>query len=264
MSTKPDAVDILTYNRRAWDEAVQRRSRWTVPVEPAEIAAARAGRWEIILTPEKPVPRSWFPPDLHGVDVLCLAGAGGQQGPILAAAGANVTVLDNSPAQLAQDRRVAKREGLILNLIEGDMANLAPLADAGFDLIVHPCSNLFVPDVRPVWQEAFRVLRPGGHLLSGFLNPAFFIFDAHLADQGILQVRHTIPYSDLASLSAEEQAAYMDDLQPLEFGHSLEDQIGGQLAAGFLLEGFYEDIWTGQILSEFMPIYIATRAYKPA
>ncbi|GIV76743.1 MAG: hypothetical protein KatS3mg050_1137 [Litorilinea sp.] len=122
---------------------------------------------------------------------------------------------------------------------------------------------MFVPDVRPVWAEAFRVLRPGGALLAGFWNPAAYIFDQALADEGILQVRHQLPYSDLTSLRPEERQRYLDDLQPLEFSHTLTDQIGGQLDAGFVLTGFYEDHWPGIALSDYMPIFIATRAVKP-
>jgi len=195
--------------------------------------------------------------------VLCLASGGGQQGPILAAAGAHVTVFDNSPQQLAQDRHVARRDGLTLATIEGDMRDLSTFADASFDLIVHPTSNLFVPDVRPVWRECFRVLRPGGVLLAGFCNPILYLFDQELADDGVLQVRHALPYSDLTSLTDAERAAYLDELQPLEFGHTLTDQIGGQLDAGFALTGFYEDSWPGVKLNEYTPTYIATRAVKP-
>src|SRR5438093_2500911 len=104
-------MDILSYNRHAWDRQVEKGNRWTVPVGPEAIAAARRGDWQVVLTPTKPVPRDWFPP-LAGREVLCLASGGGQQAPLLAAAGASVTVLDNSPAQLAQDRLVAQRKGL--------------------------------------------------------------------------------------------------------------------------------------------------------
>lgn len=254
--------DIRDYNARAWDKAVERESRWTVPVTPEEIAAARRGDWQIVLTPTQPIPRAWFPP-LAGADVLCLASGGGQQGPILAAAGAHVTVFDNSPQQLAQDRHVARREGLTLATVEGDMRDLSVFADASFDLIIHPTSNLFVPDVRPVWRECCRVLRPGGVLLAGFCNPILYLFDQELADDGVLQVRHALPYSDLTSLTDAERAAYLDELQPLEFGHTLTDQIGGQLDAGFVLTGFYEDSWPGVKLNEYTPTYIATRAVKP-
>jgi SAM-dependent methyltransferase len=256
-------MEIVDYNRRAWDAAVKYKSEWTIPVSPEVIKAARQGEWQILLTPTKPVPRTWFPHDLRGVRLLCLASGGGQQGPVLAAAGATVTVFDNSPRQLAQDRKVAKREGLTIITEQGDMADLARFADGSFDLIVHPVSNVFVPAVRPVWNEAFRVLRAGGELLAGFCNPAMFIFDDVLSDEGVLEVRHKLPYSDLTHLTEAERQHYIDDLQPLEFSHTLDDQIGGQLDAGFVLTGFYEDVWPGQALSEYMPHYIATRARKP-
>ena len=134
-----------------------------------------------MLTENRPVPRAWFP-DLQGADVLCLASGGGQQAPVLAAAGANVTVLDNFLRQLVQDHLVAEREELALETVEGDMADLSGFADDSFDLVFHPVSNLFVPELRPVWAEAFRVLRRGGLLLAGFLNPVVYIFNLELVD----------------------------------------------------------------------------------
>jgi SAM-dependent methyltransferase len=260
-------VDVRAYNRRAWDREVERGNQWTVPASKEAIAAARQGQWEIFLTPSKPVPRDWFP-DLEGLDVLCLASGGGQQSPILAAVGAKVTVLDNSPKQLKQDRLVAERESLAIATIEGDMANLSMLPDQSFDLIVHPVSNVFVPDVRPVWAEAFRVLRRGGALLAGFDNPAIHLFDYDLAERtGILQVKYALPYSDLTSLSEEErQRRVIDQGFPLEFSHTLEDQIGGQLDVGFVITGFYEDSYGEEeedIVANYMPTFIATRAIKP-
>ncbi|MEZ4681192.1 MAG: GNAT family N-acetyltransferase [Caldilineaceae bacterium] len=247
-----DHRSLRAYNRDAWNRAVAEESEWTVPVSPEQVAAARRGEWQIVLTPTKAVPRTWFPP-LQGIDLLGLAAGGGQQGPLLAAAGARVTIFDNSPQQVAQDRFVAQRDGLDITTVEGDMADLSTFADGSFDLIVHPCSNLFVPAVRPVWQECYRVLRPGGLLLSGFCNPVTYIFDQALIDQDQLQVRHKLPYSDLTSLSPAERQQYITDEQPLEFSHTLEDQIGGQLEAGFVLTGFYEDRWPGRIIDEYMP-----------
>ena len=103
-------LDVRAYNRAAWDRQVEQGNRWTVPVTPEQITAARFGAWSVLLTENKPVPREWFPP-LAGREVLCLASGGGQQAPLLAAAGARVTVLDNSPNQLARDRLVAERYG---------------------------------------------------------------------------------------------------------------------------------------------------------
>jgi SAM-dependent methyltransferase len=256
-------MDVWSYNRAAWDREVQQGNRWTVPVTSEQIAAARRGQWSIVLTPEKPVPRSWFP-DLRGLDVLALASGGGQQGPILAAAGANVTVLDASPQQLAQDRVVADRDSLTLTTVEGDMAKL-PFADDSFDLIVHPASNCFVPDVRRVWREAHRVLRRGGSLLSGFCDPIIFAIDPDLEKQGVAQLKYAIPYSDLTSLTDEERRRYTDAGEPLSFGHTLEDQIGGQNDAGFVITGMYGDrhVEKDHLVSTYMPCFHATRAVKP-
>lgn len=255
-------MDILDYNKRAWDGLVNQKNRWTVPVSSEVIRAARRGEWTIVLTPQKPVPRDWFPP-LRDLEVLCLAGGGGQQGPVLAAAGARVTVFDNSPEQLAQDRAVADRDGLAIETIEGDMADLGRLADSTFGLIVHPCSNSFVPAVRPVWREAHRVLRTGGVMLSGFINPALFIFDETAAKRGELNVRHSLPYSDLTSLSDEDRSRLIATREPLCFSHSLTDLLGGQIDAGMVLTSIYEDFWQDHVLSKYMPGFIATRAVKP-
>ena len=255
-------MDIRAYNRTAWNEEVRRGNPWTVPVGPEVIAAARSGAWEILLTPSKPVPPDWFG-SLVDRDVLCLASGGGQQGPILAAAGARVTVFDNSPRQLESDRLVAEREGLWIATVEGDMRDLSCFADESFDLIVHPVSNIFVPEVGPVWSEAFRVLRPGGAMLAGMTNPIVYIFDAELEEQGTLRVCHKLPYSDLTSLDEAERQKYIDNNEPFEFSHTLEELIGGQLAVGFVLTGFYEDPWRDTVLTEYTALFFSTRAVKP-
>ncbi len=200
--------DILELNRRAWNSLVEKGNRWTVPVSPEEIAAARRGDWRIVLTPFVPVPSNWFP-DLQGARVLCLASGGGQQGPILAAAGAEVVVFDNSPRQLEQDRVVASRDGLTIETIEGNMADLAVFDARTFDLIVHPISNCFVPDIAPVWSEAYRVLRSGGALLAGFTNPVRYLFNEDIEySSDLLYVVNTIPYSDEEQLSEEQKQRY--------------------------------------------------------
>ena len=256
-------MDVRGYNQEAWDRQVASENEWTVPVGPEIIEAARRGEWTVLLTNTKPVPRSWFP-EMRGADVLCLAGGGGQQGPVFAAAGARVTVFDNSPRQLAQDRRVAGRESLELETVQGDMRDLSAFADESFDLVFHPVSNLFVPEVRPVWREAFRVLRRGGTLLAGFLNPAVFIFDLDLLDTtGELRVRYELPFATETSLSEEDLKGWLERGELLEFSHTLEDQIGGQTDAGFLIAGFYEDRHRDDPVAAHMPTLAATRAIKP-
>jgi SAM-dependent methyltransferase len=258
-------MDIYNYNRKAWDREVEKGNQWSQPVSRAVIAEARLGRWQIILTPTRPVPPEWYPA-LPGADVLCLASGGGQQGPVLAAAGATVTVLDASPRQLEQDLAVADRDGLILRTVQGDMADLSMFAAESFDLIVHPVSNCFAADVLKVWREAFRILRHGGALLSGFANPVGYIFDHELGKQNILQLRYALPYSDDKDLAGDERREYLEAGVPLEFSHTLTDQIGGQIEAGFIIAGFYEDAYppaADDLLSRYLPPFIATRAIKP-
>jgi SAM-dependent methyltransferase len=256
-------MDILKHNKSVWNQRVSEGNQWTIPFDHERIEAARTGKFEILLTPQKPVPREWFPP-LVGANVLGLASAGGQQCPILAAAGARVTLIDNSPAQLAQDRLVADREGLDIAAIEGDMADLSMFKPNSFDLIFNPVSNVFASDVRKIWQECSRVLKKGGTLLAGFTNPVMYTLDIELEAKGILQMKYTLPYSDLTSLSAKELAERISTGEALEFGHTLEDQIGGQIDAGLAIIGLYEDNARPGVypLGNIMNCFMATRAIK--
>ena len=260
-------MDVRELNRTAWDKLVDKGIRWSIPVDSESIAAARNGEWRIHLTPTRPIPKAWLP-RVAGMQVLCLASGGGQQGPILAAAGAEVTVLDNSPQQLRQDRLVAEREGLRIETVEGTMKDLSPFPADRFDYIVHPVSNCFVDDVRPVWKEAYRVLKSGGTLLSGFNNPDVYLFDVEvMASTGKLEVRYSLPYSDLDRLDEAQRRSKADQGVPMEFSHTLELLIGGQIEAGFALIGLYEDNDTpgeNAPINRHMRPYLATRAMKPS
>jgi len=246
-----EQINPVEHNRAAWDRLVDVDNEWTRPVSSQTVARARMGEWAVVLIGHEPTPRDWLPPVMNGVDVLCLASGGGQQGPVLAAAGANVTVFDNSPRQLSQDEQVAAREDLTLRTVLGDMRDLSVFVDASFDLIFHPVANCFCPDLAPLWRECFRVLRPAGTLLAGFMNPDVSIFDEQaLDDGGELVVRHPLPHTRVA--------------ETIEFSHTMTAQIGCQLAAGFVLTGFTEARHHQDATARFLPAFFATRAVKPA
>ncbi|MHC2992896.1 SAM-dependent methyltransferase [Pontibacter sp. HJ8] len=250
-------MDIVKHNRSAWDNYVDQKDRWTIPVSEQELENAKSGKWTIVLTPKKPVPHDWFP-NLKGLKILGLASGGGQQGPVLAALGANVTIFDNSEKQLGQDRILSDQFNLGIKTVQGDMRDLSVFADNSFDLIFNPCSVLFVDNVLPVWEECFRILNPDGILMTGLINPISF----QLNDEG-LNLIYKQPFSDLNSLHTKKLDELKQKKEALAFGHSLTDLIGGQLHAGFLLTAMYEDDWGGESkVDEYFPSFLATRAIK--
>ena len=252
-------MDYIQINADVWDKNVENKNTWTVPVSKEAVENARNGIWSIVLTPIKPVPKNWFPDDLKGKQVLLIACGGGQQGPIMAALGADVTVIDNSKKQLEQDEYVAKRDNLNIKTVQGNMQDLSVFADESFDFILQ-LGGGWVDSVLPVWKEAYRVLKKGGIMLAGHNYPFDSIFDLELMEKGELVLRHKIPYSDIKNLTEDEFVRITKD--GVYFGHSLEDMIQGQIDVGFLIAGFYEDNGSGYVLDEFINSFFATKAIK--
>lgn len=256
-------IDVIKQNENAWNKKVDEGVIYTQAISKDKVEKCKKGEWEITVTTKRPVPREWFPKSLQELKILCLASGGGQQGPVLAAAGAEVTVMDISQKQLESDAFVADRDGLNLKTVQGDMSNLQCFDDASFDIVVHPVSNLFVEDVRPVWREASRVLKTQGVLISGFTNPLLFIFDDEEEMKGVLDVKNSIPSSSVSNMTEVEVGVYLKSNQTIEFAHTLEDQIQGQIDAGFVIAGFYEDDFGGdRMLDKYIKTFIATKAVK--
>jgi len=256
-----DDKDVIELNRVAWDKRVTDGSEWTICVSSEVIELARKGVFNIKLTSRKPVPQDWFPIDIKGQTVLCLACGGGQQAPVLSAIGANVTVLDISDLQLKQDEFVAHRDNLDLKTVQGDMCDLSRFDDETFDIVFNPVSNTYIPDVTPVWRECYRVLKKGGILLTGSSNPYIYIFNDEKWNVGILEVSNKLPFNSLDELDEKGRKEFLENGNAIEYSHTLEELIGGQVSAGFLINGFYEDI-DSDFICDYAPKYFATRAIK--
>ncbi len=257
--SRPDAIQR---NESMWDTIARSERDWFPVVDAEQVAQARAGQLRIHVTAQASVPPEWLEP-VAGKEILCLAGGGGQQAPLLAAAGGEVTVFDLSREQLERDQQVAERESLSIRTVQGDMRDLSLFASGSFDLVVNPCSLCYCPDVLPVWQECHRVLGPGGCLITGLINPVNFLFDEIKACRGDFQVAHPIPYSDL-DLSTEECETILGDQRPIRFGHCLSDMLGGLTEVGFQIDGLFEDRWgAGDPLSQFIDLFLAVRATRP-
>ncbi|MDR2103201.1 MAG: class I SAM-dependent methyltransferase [Treponema sp.] len=248
--TDINAVTISNWAKNGWE--------WGLPISHEEYLRAQQGEWHILLTATKYVPREWFPP-LGGKKILGLAAGGGQQMPVFAAQGALCTLLDYADAQLETERAVAEREAYPIEIIKADMTERLPFDDGIFDMIFHPVSNCYVEDVLHIWRECYRVLKKGGLLLAGMDNGLNFMFDDVTASP--LVVVNKLPFNPLRDPELYKKLDKAND--GIQFSHSLEEQIGGQLKAGFILTDLYEDHDRTGLLREYAPQYIATRAIKP-
>ena len=242
-------------NAETIDRWIEEGWDWGIPLSHETFLAAKEGKWDIQLTPTRTVPHEWFP-DLKGKKVLGLASAGGQQMPIFAALGAECTVLDYSLKQLESERMVAEREGYDIRIVRGDMTERLPFEDGTFDLIFHPISNCYVEEVKPIWKECYRVLKKGGILLSGtdhFVN--------YIVDDDETTIINRLPFNPLRD--PEQMKQLEDSDSGVQFSHSLEEQINGQLEAGFILTSLYEDTnGEGRLHELNIPTFLAMRSIK--
>ncbi len=234
--------DYTELNAKTIDGWVKDGWEWGVPISHEAYCSAVAGQWDVFLTPIRKVPHSWFAPFLRGgrldgAKLLGLASGGGQQMPIFAALGADCTVLDYADSQLESELMVSEREGYAINVVKADMAKRLPFEDASFDLIFHPVSNCYVEDVYHVWNECFRVLKKGGVLLAGMDNGLNFLIDDFSALP--MQVRNKLPHNPLKDPELYQKC--VERGEGVQFSHTFDEQIGGQLKAGFVLKDVYED-----------------------
>lgn len=251
-------------NAKAVDSWVENGWEWGVPITHEVFNAAKNGQWNVLLTPVKNVPHEWFLPyikndKLYTVKILGLASGGGQQMPVFSAIGADCTVLDYSDKQLESEVLVADREGYSINIVKADMTKRLPFDDETFDIIFHPVSNCYIEDVYHVWNECFRVLKKGGVLLAGLDNGLNFMVDDTF--QRPMVISNKLPFNPLKN--PEQMEKLMKNNDGIEFSHNIEEQIGGQLKAGFILTDIYEDFNNDdKSISDGIPAFWATRAEK--
>lgn len=250
--------DWQSRNRAVWDERV-RRNDWYI-----DTATPEDFRQPLKVAD----PLGWLG-DVAGKRVLCLAAGGGRHGPLLATAGAIVTVVDLSPAMLALDRQVAAERGLNLALVEASMTDLSALPEGGFDAVIQPVSTCYVPDVTVVYREVARVLRPGGVYASQHKQPISL-----QATAGPVGARNHFviaePYDRTGPLPPAGDSCWHRESGATEHLHRLEDLLGGLCRAGFVIEDVIEPrhdqphsaIGTFAYRCRFVPPYLAIKARR--
>lgn len=249
-------MDYQDINSKTIDRWIEEGWEWGKPITHETYEKAKRGEWDVFLTPTKPVPHAWFPP-FKGLKILGLASGGGQQMPIFSALGAQCTVLDYSDRQLQSEREVASREGYDIKIVKADMTKPLPFADGEFDLVFNPVSLVYVKEIEPIFKECARVLKKGGVLLCGLDNGVNFITNDEKT------IDNKFPFNPLEN--PEQMKQLQTDDCGVQFSHTLEETIGGQLRAGFTVTDIYEDVNEEGRLAELnIPSFFATRAVTTA
>ncbi len=256
---EPASQSWLDWNQAAWDE-----------LAATGHALARPAEDRLFAEPLKCVDGpGWLGESIRGQRVLCLAAGGGRQGPLYAAAGGLVTVVDLSGAMLQLDRQVARERRLNLVTIQTSMDQLGMLGDASFDLVVHPVSTCYLPQLSSVYREIARVLRPGGLYISQHKQPTSLQVSLQ-PDAGGYVVQE--PYYRRGPLPVFDGKSPLREAGAREFVHRWEELIGWMCRAGFVIEDLLEprharrNARVGSLghRSQFVPPYVRIKARRNA
>ena len=255
-----DTADILSkryqdLNAETVDRWAAEGWEWSRPISHETYQQALTGNWNIVLTPTKPVPHSWFG-NLKNTRVLGLASGGAQQMPILTAAGARCTVLDYSQAQIDSEITFAAQENYEITAIRADMTRPLPFEAASFDLVFNPVSICYIREVAPVWEEVARVLKPTGTFLFGFSTP----YNDIVNDDEKCIVRG-LPVDP--TLDKEVAHQMIDGDWGIQFSHTVAEVLLTTLKAGFSIDDLYEDTnGEGRLHELNIPSMLAVKATK--
>lgn len=217
-----------SHNERAWDERAQRRQRHTRVVTDKELR-----------DPLKAVdPEGWLNGNIQRQKVLCLAAGGGLQSILYAKAGGEVTVVDLSSEMLVFDEKVSRERGVKVRCLQASMDDLSALADAQFDLVIQPVSTCYVPDIRPVYREVARVMKPGGLYISQHKQPINLQAGAVPGRDGHYPL--TEAYERSGPLPPAPDGLMHREAGTVEYLHRWNELVGELCRAGFVLEDLSE------------------------
>lgn len=229
LSDKQSDASVRSHNRQAWDAMVAHRDRFTRPADDADFR-------DPLGTVD---PLGWLEGNIRGKNVLALAAGGGRQSALYAAAGAHVTVVDISPEMLTLDRQVAAERGLTVRTVEASMDDLSALPAASFDIVIHPVSTCYLPDIAAVYRQIARVTRPAGLYISQHKSPTSLQATVRPGDSGhysLVELYYRSgPLPPVAGSRHREPGM-------LEFLHRWEEILGGMCHAGFVIEDVVEPL----------------------
>lgn len=239
-----DHEDFLALVRAEFERAARDGDEYTQPwlsLDVEAYRACRAGRGGL------PAPFGCDPAQqlimasVQGLEVLCLAGGGGQQSAVFGLLGANVTVFDLMPGQLEGDRQAAAHYGYPVITIQGDMHDLSSLPEANYDRVIQPISTLYAYDLGKVYSGVQRVLKPGGLYYVDFAFPLLYMAQDLGWNGSQYMLGIGSPYQRGEIREAPDGKLSFSEGAPIgEYHHLLSDVLNGLIANGLQIRGVWE------------------------
>ena len=169
--------------------------------------------------------------ELKGKRVLELGCGGAQCSIAFVKQGATAIGIDYSAEQLAFARRLCEREGVKVELRQGDLADLAFLRGESVDLVFSAYAFGYVEDLNRVFRQVHRVLKPNASLVFSLPHPAYDMIDDDAAEP--LLIRRS--YFDRSPIDYE-----WNGIQFTDFHHTISDLYMGLHRASFLVDVMIE------------------------
>lgn len=213
-------------NRRSWDnnagswaEMRDRDGLWRRCPEEPELGFA-GGAYELIGS---------LAGSVEGKDVAVVGSGDNHAVFALAGMKANVTSIDISERQLETASARADQLGLAIAFVRADATDLATVADRSFDLV---CSTngffVWIADLRAVYGEVFRILRPGGYYVFYDVHP----FQRPWADRN-MSIEVDKPYWHTGPFRDEKEGTF-------EFNWTMADLLNPGTDTGLVLRRILE------------------------
>lgn len=248
-------------NSRAWDLEVDNQHWATVPISFEALPKLEREGYPISLTGSRQLPKNWLG-NIKNKDILCLACGGGQQTLLLALRGANVVSLENSEKQLKTDFETANKHQVKIETILGSMDSKQAYPNRKFDYVLLGMGAQFVEDLSKVFPLVRDSLKNDGTFIGAFVNPICYLFDWAAYEEGKMEIKYRVPYSDLSSISKSERMRTIGKDSPVEFGHSLEQIFRGITQSGMTINDYIEEFDCKEKMGDYFPSYFSIIATK--
>jgi SAM-dependent methyltransferase len=170
--------------------------------------------------------------DLAGKRVLELGCGGAQCSIAFAKQGAVAIGVDFSAEQLAFARRLTDREGVKVELHQGDLADLAFVRAESIDLVFSAYAFGYVEDLNRVFRQVHRVLKRGAPLVFSLPHPAYDMIDDDDPEHPLL-IRRS--YFDRSPIDYEWNGIKFTD-----YHHTISDLYMGLSRTGYRVDVLLE------------------------